>query len=79
MGTPLRKAAKLYNVPRNSIRDYIDNQDKKKMGCPGKFTQEEEKLIVNTLVEFSEAGMPLNKDHLRDLVHHLSEEKGAIT
>ena len=49
------------------------------MGCPGKFTQEEEKLIVNTLVEFSEAGMPLNKDHLRDLVHHLSEEKGAIT
>ena len=76
LGTSFYKAAKLYNVPETTIKNYLRNPDFHKMGSPCKFTQEEERLIVETLLEFAEVGMPLNKDYLKDLVHHLSEEKG---
>ena len=75
-GISVYRAAKLYNVPKTTIRNYIQNPDLQKMGSPCKFTKEEKRMIVETLVEFADAGMPLNKDYLKDLVHHLSEEKG---
>ena len=77
LGMSLYQAVKDFHVPKNTLKDYLQNPDVKKMGHSCKFTQEEERLIVETMLEFAEAGMPLNKDYLRDIVHHLSEAKGA--
>ena len=79
LGMSLYKAAKFNNVPYQTVRRYVKNPDKEKMGHGTKFSDAEEQTIAQILIYFAETNLPLSKAHLEQFILKPALEKGTCT
>ena len=78
-GMSLYKAAKFNGVPHQTVRRYVENSDKEKMGHGTKFSESEEQTIAQILIHFAETNLPLSRAHLEQFILKLAFEKGTCT
>lgn len=75
-GMSLREAARRFTVPRSSLYDRMKNPNPKRVGAPTKFPKEEEARLAEFLMECSDRGIPLNRNHCSELISQLGANFG---
>ena len=63
LGMSLYNAAKFNSIPSQTVRRYVKNPDKEKMGHGTKFSDAEEQTIAQILIHFAETNLLLSKAH----------------
>lgn len=81
-GLSIRKAAKLYNIPRTTLQDRVrgkvlDNCDTK--GPSPYLTQEEEATLTNWCISLMKCGFPVNFEELSYTVKKIIDSSGRKT
>ncbi|XP_055344218.1 uncharacterized protein LOC129592252 [Paramacrobiotus metropolitanus] len=73
----LRAAAKLYRIPKTTLRDKVQGKPAQTRGSwSRKFTDAEETYLANFLLKCADIGVPMNKSFLRRLVVNIALQKG---
>ena len=78
-GMAIKKASKLYNIPRTTLRHKKNNQHSKPMGAPTVLTAEEEGRIVQWIIDLGKMGFPVTKEQLLFSVSKLITATGRVT
>ena len=73
-GATYTEAAKQHNVPRTTIYRHLTGTTQR--GRKPDLTDDEEKIVVQTLIRFSTMGLPLTKTHLREALCLVVENMG---
>ncbi|XP_063244589.1 uncharacterized protein LOC134544837 [Bacillus rossius redtenbacheri] len=63
-----REASKLYNIPRNTLRNKLLGQHNKKVGRPTIFSKEEELFFIQHILYLSDEGIPISLFDVRCVV-----------
>jgi len=63
-----REAAKVYNIPRRTIKYKLKEKHMKSIGSPTIFTAQEENCIVKCIISMSDSGFPLGENDLKLIV-----------
>ena len=75
-GMSVFEASRRYNVPRTTLRDRLKNPSPRPVGAPTKFSKDEEKRLAEFLLECSDRGIPLNRNHCSELISQLGVNLG---
>ncbi|XP_064639786.1 uncharacterized protein LOC135495254 [Lineus longissimus] len=69
-GEPLKTVARLYSVPRNTLRRHAINDApvKKQLGCKTVLTEEQESQLCNAILDFENMLYGLTRNDVMDLV-----------
>lgn len=77
-GMSIAAAAKSFGIPKSTLQDKVNGKYSldARIGRPSVLTPEEEKLIVNWIVDIAKAGFPVTKDALVSSVSRLVKDLG---
>ncbi|GAU95587.1 hypothetical protein RvY_07184 [Ramazzottius varieornatus] len=75
-GLSQHAAAKLFDVPRSTMRDRMENPDPKPKGGQLKLPEWAEKELADLFVSCADAGVPLNRYHALQVMSELAAELG---
>lgn len=73
----LREAAQYYNVPKSTLYDRLKGKSTNKQGGQPAIAGEEERMIAQGIIKFSEWGFPMTRSDIRILVKNYLDRKGA--
>ncbi|GAB1599251.1 uncharacterized protein LOC115225210 [Argonauta hians] len=74
-GISIREAAKQFGIPRRTLRNHIKSGSmEKRLGRKSLMCAEEEQMLVNRIVRFSDIGLPLTAKMIRSYVFEYFEK-----
>ena len=74
--TSIRKAAKIYNIPRTTLRTHYLNTDTEKPGHPTILSKDEEEMLVTGIVAAGDFGFGREKADIIEMVAHFIAHSG---
>ena len=74
-----REAAKVFNIPRSTLKNKLKKAHMKHYGRPSAFTEQEETAFVSHLIKMSQYGFPVDKLDLRMIVkNYLAKQERIV-
>ena len=70
-------AHRVYKIPRSTIQNHVDGKSSGfRVGRPPLFSDEQEKLLVDLVIQLAEWGHPLEREEFKSTAEHFAKTIG---